>query len=60
MESRDDFVQQFREKQLTPDDLFKDIQEVKEKLAEVRELLQPRNVRSIEFSSSTLLLEIAL
>lgn len=46
MESREDFVQQFREKQLAPDDLFKDIQEVKEKLAEVRELLQPRNVRS--------------
>ena len=44
LEVTEELSEQFREKQLTPDDLFKDIQEVKEKLAEVRELLQPRNV----------------
>ena len=40
-----DDVPEIIEKHLSPDDLFKDIQEVKDKLQEVRELLDPGAVR---------------
>lgn len=38
------------EKQLTPDELFKDIQEVKDKLKEVRQLLDPTS--RVRYSAS--------
>lgn len=40
------------EKQLTPDELFKDIQEVKDKLKEVRQLLDPSSSSRVRYSAS--------
>ena len=45
-------VPEIIEKQLTPDELFKDIQEVKDKLKEVRQLLDPASSSRVRYSAS--------
>ena len=49
-EACEEIVPEVIEKQLTPDELFKDIQEVKDKLKEVRQLLDPTS--RVRYSAS--------